>query len=85
MYSTNNEVAMGGGGDGFAFILDNDFRSGSSNISKTYGNPIPLVGNGETFKIANLEVWGFENYVQKQKTIAKKAGTGVTNIRGLTL
>jgi hypothetical protein len=74
MYSTSNEIAMGGGGDGFAFFLDNDFRTGSSNISKTYGNPTPLVSNGDSFKIANLEVWGFENFLQKQKTIGKKPG-----------
>jgi hypothetical protein len=77
---------MGGGNDGFAFICDKDFNTVSSHSSQTYGNQNSLVDNGskdEVYKISNVEVWGFENYITNQKTIPKKSGSGVSNTRGL--
>eukprot|EP01035_Chromulina_nebulosa_P019679 gene19679-25597_t len=38
MWSTDDKIAMGGGGDGFAFVLDNNFISGETCSSATYGN-----------------------------------------------
>ena len=66
MYSDNDKVAMGGGGDGgFAFALDGDFFSGQSSSSPCFENPI-LVSRGESFRIVNVEVWGFESYIPKK-------------------
>lgn len=59
MLSNKEQLAMGGGQDGFAFVLDADFISGSSRSSATFRNP-PLTA-GDSFRVLNLEVWGFES------------------------
>lgn len=51
---------MGGGGDGFGFVLDSDFATGESFQSATYGNQILVDREHGSFRIANVECWGFE-------------------------
>ncbi len=70
MWSDHNSVAMGGGGKGFAFVLTNDFFSGSTNRSETYDNE-PLVASNE-FTIDNLEVWAFSKFIDRKATVASK-------------
>ena len=64
MYSDEYKVAMGGGGQGggFAFALDVDFLSGQSSATSCFGNP-PLVSGSGTFRVINIEVWGFESTI----------------------
>lgn len=57
--SSHEQLAMGGGGNGFAFQLDDELNTGVSNASATFDNP-PLSSN-EYFKCLNLEVWTLEN------------------------
>jgi hypothetical protein len=67
---------MGGGGEGFAFVLDADFYSGGTYRSETFGNPI--LAAEETFRVRNVEVWGFEAFVKKSlqsRSNAVKLGT----------
>lgn len=44
MWSTEEKIAMGGGGDGFAFVIDTNFIAGETSKSATFGNP-PLVNS----------------------------------------
>lgn len=60
VWSSHDQIAMGGGGDGFAFVLDSDFRTGESYRCATYGNPVLVNKEKGAFKIANVESWGFE-------------------------
>ena len=65
MWSDHCSIAMGGGGKGFAFVITDDFYSGSTNRSETYDNE-PLVASNE-FTIDNLEVWAFSKFVDHRK------------------
>ncbi|CAM9275287.1 unnamed protein product, partial [Heterosigma akashiwo] len=56
-YSTDRSLAMGGGGEGFAFFIGDDFLQGTTAASETFGNGA-LAGT-PTFKVANIEAWGF--------------------------
>lgn len=56
---------MGGGGDGFGFVLDSDFATGESFKCKTYGNPVLVDKENGSFRIANVECWGFEGLFNK--------------------
>mmetsp|Transcript_26459 Transcript_26459/g.25333 ORF Transcript_26459/g.25333 Transcript_26459/m.25333 type:complete len:372 (-) Transcript_26459:49-1164(-) len=60
VWSSHERIAMGGGGDGFAFVLDSDFRTGESYRCATYGNPVLVDKEKGSFEIANVESWGFE-------------------------
>ncbi len=66
MYSTEHQIGMGGGGDGFGFILDTDFRSVSSKCCATYGNPC-LLSTEEPIFVKNIEAFGFSSYIQRRK------------------
>jgi len=61
MLSNKEQLAMGGGQDGFAFVLDADFITGSSHCSATFRNPPLATSNSDSFQVVNLEVWGFES------------------------
>lgn len=64
MWSTEDRIAMGGGGDGFAFVLDNYFITGETCCSRTYNNPVLDSSTSKTsssFRISNIEVWGFRS------------------------
>jgi hypothetical protein len=50
---------MGGGGDGFAFQLDDELNTGVSNRSDTFRNP--QLASNEFFKCLNVEVWTTES------------------------
>ena len=52
---------MGGGGDGFGFVLDSDFATGESFKCRTYENPVLVDKENGSFRIANVECWGFES------------------------
>ena len=71
MWSTSNQLAMGGGGDGFGFVLDEDFLTGGSSSCETFSNEI-LTPSGSTFRIVNVEVWGLENSKKTRKTSGYK-------------
>jgi hypothetical protein len=58
--SDGNCFAMGGGGDGFAFQLDDELDTGVSNRSATYNNG--QLTSSEFFKCMNLEVWVLDNF-----------------------
>jgi len=66
MYSTEHQIGMGGGGDGFGFILDTDFRYISSKHCSTYGNP-SLLSTEEPILVKNVEAFGFSSYIQRRK------------------
>ena len=48
-------LAMGGGGGGYAFQLDDELDTGISGISDTYSND--LLSSNEYYKCHNVEVW----------------------------
>ena len=65
MYSAIDKIAMGGGeGDGFGWVLDADFLTGSSNHCKTYNNPV-LTEEPGVIRISSVEVWGFSMHLRK--------------------
>jgi hypothetical protein len=49
---------MGGGGGGFAFMLDEDMSSGTSSISDTFGNNV--LSFTEVFECSQVEFLTFE-------------------------
>ena len=51
-------VAMGGGGGGFAFQLDDEMNDGTSNASDTFDNP--MLSSNEFFKCLNVEIWSLD-------------------------
>jgi len=57
LFVLSNEkcFAMGGGGDGFSFQLDDELDTGVSNRSATYNNE--TLSSSEFFKCLNVEVW----------------------------
>lgn len=57
--SNSSSIAMGGGGDGFAFQLDDELDTGVSNRSATFNNN-PLCSS-EFFKCLNCEVWELDD------------------------
>ncbi|KAK1939404.1 TLD domain-containing protein 2 [Phytophthora citrophthora] len=56
MFSNDEGIAMGGGGD-FAWYLNSDLSRGTSGCSETFKNEC-LASEAE-FDIYNVEVWGF--------------------------
>jgi len=56
--SNIHHLAMGGGGGGFAFQLDDELSTGVSNSSETYDNQ--TLSSNEFFKCLNVEVWTFD-------------------------
>ena len=69
MWSSSNKVAMGGGGEGIGFVLDDDFRTGSTSTCESFANP-PLVNTDvNAFNILNVEVWGFISSFARNKSI----------------
>ncbi|POM66582.1 Hypothetical protein PHPALM_17534 [Phytophthora palmivora] len=56
MFSNNECIAMGGGGD-FAWCLNSDLSRGTSGCSKTFGNA--RLTTEPEFGIYHVEVWGF--------------------------
>lgn len=67
MWSTDEKIAMGGGNEGFAFVLDSNFITGETCRSATYGNPV-LISTEDasaksiSFTVSNVEVWGFQPF-----------------------
>jgi hypothetical protein len=51
---------MGGGGDGFAFWIDNKFENGFSNSCETFDNNI-LTQFDSKFKLFGIQLWTFED------------------------
>mmetsp|Transcript_30108 Transcript_30108/g.55964 ORF Transcript_30108/g.55964 Transcript_30108/m.55964 type:complete len:444 (+) Transcript_30108:161-1492(+) len=63
MWSNEDQIAMGGGGDGFAFALDCDFYTGQTNSSATFNND-PLVScEDHCFQVKNVEVWKLDSCI----------------------
>jgi len=56
----SHSLAMGGGGGGFAFQLDDELDTGVSNSSATYGNE--RLSSSEFFKCLNAEVWTINDF-----------------------
>ena len=72
MWCSSDKIAMGGGGEGFGFVLDSDFLTGGSSRCDTFNNePLSDSDNG-VFKIINVEVWGFKSSNIKRKFGKKK-------------
>lgn len=57
--SSVDQLLMGGGGEGFAFQLDDELNTGVSNRSDTFRNP--QLASNEFFKCLNVEVWTTES------------------------
>lgn len=53
--ASDSEKLIMGGGDGFAFLLDDDMRTGQSQTSRTYNNK--RLSKEEFFSCVNVEVW----------------------------
>ena len=65
MRCSSDQIAMGGGGDGFGFVLDKDFLTGGSSKCLTFNND-PLTSDAQgVFNIVNVEVFGFASSLQK--------------------
>lgn len=61
-FADNDKIAMGGGGEGFGFVIDADFRTCASSACETYGNAKSLDtanSTGTPSRIANVELWAF--------------------------
>jgi hypothetical protein len=66
MWCSVDQIAMGGGGDGFGLVLDKDFITGGSCRCQTFNNdPLSSSPNG-VFNIINVEVWGFKSSVNRK-------------------
>ena len=65
VFSNHDQVAMGGGGHGFGFVLDSDFATGESFCSATYGNTLLVTKEQGCFRVKNIELWGFEGIFGK--------------------
>jgi LysM repeat protein len=57
MYSTENEIALGGGGGTFGLWIDSDFLYGSSGYCETFMNN--CLASTTDFKCTVVECWGF--------------------------
>jgi len=64
IYSTDEELALGGGNGTFGLWLSADFENGSTGPCPTYDNA-PLTDK-EFFTTNYVEVWGFEPYDPNQ-------------------
>ena len=65
MRCAEDQIAMGGGGDGFGFVLGRDFITGGSCRCETFNNE-PLTNSiSGTFKIINVEIYGFGSSLKK--------------------
>lgn len=63
MWSNEDQIAMGGGGDGFAFALDSDFYTGQTNSSATFNNDPLVSGEDHCFHVKNVEVWKLDSCI----------------------
>jgi len=63
LLSVSRGFGMGGGGKGFAFLLDYMLRQGSSTESATYGNT--CLASEEDFLCVNMEVHGIRTGLKK--------------------
>ena len=73
VFSSHDQIAMGGGGHGFGFVLDCDFATGESFCSATFGNELLVKKEKGAFRIKNVEVWGFEGiFGRSTKNAANK-------------
>ncbi len=62
-YSNNEQIAMGGGGEGFGLLLKDDFDISESLPCETYGNSVSLDirnTNSTASKVCNVELWTFQ-------------------------
>jgi len=57
VYAGDEYLAMGGGGGGFTWCVDEDMGTCTCAISPTFGNETPLVPSG-FFDVVNVECWG---------------------------
>eukprot|EP00903_Cladosiphon_okamuranus_P021043 g19335.t1 len=57
--SSESWLAMGGGGGGFAFQIDDELDAGESNPSDTFGSP--RLSSNEFFRCLQVEVWYFSD------------------------
>ncbi len=67
MWSNESQIAMGGGGDGFGFVIDPDFQFGETSPCCTFRNPHLTKTQNGRFRIMNVEVWGFPNSMKNRK------------------
>jgi len=72
MYSSADQLAMGGGNDGFGFIIDKDFITGSTHPCTTFNNPSLTNEEGTSFKILNAECWGFQSFISRKGRISPR-------------
>lgn len=59
-WSSSDQIAMGGGGGQFGFVLGHDFMQGESNPCDTFGNPHLTTHRG-VFDVQEVELWGFDS------------------------
>lgn len=71
-WSNSKQIAMGGGGGCFGFVLDDDFAYAETNPCETFGNP-HLTTHHEPFAVADVELWGFAG---DENPMLKKDGFG---------
>jgi len=78
MWSNQKQIAMGGGGGQFGFVLDEDFAFAESNPCDTFGNPC-LTTHNCPFAIAQVELWGFSSLPKNFETKRSKEQNYVLN------
>jgi hypothetical protein len=63
-YSTETKIAVGGGGEGFGIVLEQDFSTCASYPCETYGNTASLASletdSAATCGVSNVELWSFQ-------------------------
>ena len=58
---TSDKLAVGGDGDGFGLVVDEDLFRGGTGPCVTYGSPSLVEGGA--FEVANLEVWSMTPFL----------------------
>lgn len=58
---TSDKLAVGGDGDGFGLVVDEDLYRGGTGPCVTYGSPALVEGGA--FEVANLEVWSMTPFL----------------------
>jgi hypothetical protein len=64
-WSSSEQIAMGGGGGQFGFVLGKDLLQAETNPCETFGNPHLTTHRG-VFDVLEVEVWGFESHCHKR-------------------
>lgn len=79
MLSTETSIGMGGGNGEYGLLLGENFESGVSGPSETYGNP--QLSRHKHFDVLNVECWSLEQptifLAREQQQLAERRATNM--------